>query len=404
MTAQRTAPTAPTAHLDSAGTGRMPDAVRAVLADATAHDDRYGTHALEERLGGLLHTGVHERVGALLGVPAAHTVLATGAAAAFEAYAAHLALGPRDRLWTTPHEGVDRLATLYSLRDRTRARLEVVPLRPDGDLDLDWMREHIDEDVALVSLVHVSAACGTVHPVEEVGRILAPHRARYTVDASYSVGRIPVDAARIGCHLLTADGWRYLRGPYETGFAYADPTAWPDPLPLPAPEPEAPAVAALHAALVHHAAAGALPYDDQLARLRTALAGLPGVELIAPGRRQAGIVAFRHRTVPAAQIRRGLARRGVVVHKGVAQEHPLHPAARDGALLLRASVHHDTTAEEVDRLALALREVLREERAAPAAPAPVRALAAAGADHPGGGTPSPRGPLRRGHLTLHSNR
>ncbi|MET9958570.1 aminotransferase class V-fold PLP-dependent enzyme [Streptomyces sp. NPDC006326] len=395
-----------TAHLDTAGTGRMPAAVQSVLADCTARDDRFGPHALEEELGAVLHTGIHERLGALLGVPAGRTALAVGAADAFHAYVSRLDLGPRDRIWTTPHEGVARLTTLHALRERTRCRLEVVPLRADGDLDLEWMLEHIDEDVALVSVVHVSAVCGTVNPVEAVGRLLAPHRALYAVDASHAVGQLPVDAARIGCDLLTADGWRFLRGPQGIGFAYAGPRsaeAFPEP---PAPA----AVAALYTALGHHAAAMSLPHPQLLPRLRSTVARAPGIDLLAAGRVQAGIVGFRHGEVPAALVRRALARRGIVVRKSVAQEHPLHPAGREAPTALVASVHYDNTAEDIDHLGPALREALheivREERKFAAVSA-VRVLAAAGAA-PVGRPPVRQDPyrrpepFRRGHLTLHT--
>ncbi|MBT2479885.1 aminotransferase class V-fold PLP-dependent enzyme [Streptomyces sp. ISL-94] len=389
-----------TAHLNTAGTGRMPDGVRAVLAECTALDDRFGPAALEESLGGVLHTEVHERLGGLLGVPAGDTVLAAGAAEAFEAFVCGTGLGPRDRIWTTPHEGVAHLTALHALRDRTRCRLEVVPLRADGDLDLDWMRAHLDEDVALVSVVHVSSACGTVNPVEDIGRLLAPHRARYAVDASHSVGRLPVDAARIGCHLLTADGWRFLRGPEGVGFAYAAPGTW-DGLPQ-APAPAA--AAALNTALAHHTAAASLPYEDLLPRLRAVVERTPGMELLASGREQAGILAFRHGEIPAAAIRRGLARRGVVLWKTVAHENPLHPAGQDGATALRASVHHDNTAQDIDRFEQALAEVLREERHAAAVPAEGALAAVAAARAADFGRPSPyraRPVRRRGHLTLH---
>lgn len=402
-----------TAHLDTAGTGRMPDGVRAVLDGCTALDDRFGAAALERSLGGVLHTGIHERVGALLGVPGADTVLAAGAAQAFEAVTGSLALGPRDRIWTTPHEGVAHLTALHALRDRARCRLEVVPLRPDGDLDLEWMRAQLDADVALVSVVHLSPACGTVNPVEEIGRILAPHRARYAVDASHSAGLLPTDAVRIGCDLLTADGWRFLCGPQGTGFAYVAPG-------FGGGRPQAPdpaAVAALDAALAHHRTAVAVgePYEELLPRLRTALGGVPGVELLAAGRERAAVLAFRHAEVPAAAVRRGLARRGVVLGKAVAHETPLHPAGRDGVPALRASVHHDTTARDIDRLAAALAEVVAEalsaERCAAAARTLAAAAAAAAAAPPAGtgartgaAPPSPyraRPVRRRGHLTLH---
>ncbi|MDJ0384761.1 aminotransferase class V-fold PLP-dependent enzyme [Streptomyces sp. G-G2] len=421
-----------TAHLNTAGTGRMPAAVRSVLADATARDDLYGPYDLEEHLGAVLHTEVYERLGALLGVPAAHTALFTGAAPAFEFLVSRLALTPGDRIWTTPYEGVAHLTTLYALRDRTHCTVEVVPLRADGDLDLEWMSAHLDEDVALVSVAHVAGTLGTVSPVEAVGRLLAGHRARYAVDASHSVGRLPVDAAAIGCDLLTADGWRFLRGPDSIGFAYAAPTLRTG---LTGYAPQAPhpaAVAALNAALAHDAAAARLPRRDLTPELRAVLERTPGIELLTrgaepvapsaelpaagaepagpgagpagPGREQSGILAFRHADLPAAPIRRGLARRGVVVWKTVAQETPLHLPGRGVTTALRASVHYDNTPEDIDRFDHALQEVLqelREELRAREQSSPVRVLApaASGSAAPRQAGPA-RTPARRGHLTL----
>ncbi|MFJ4862024.1 aminotransferase class V-fold PLP-dependent enzyme [Streptomyces sp. NPDC088748] len=433
-----------TAHLNTAGTGRMPDAVHAVLARATALEDRYGPAALRGSPPGAPHRRVHARLADLLGVPAGRTVLTTGAAQAFEAFTRTTVLRPSDRIWTTPHEGVAHLHALHALRERTRCRLEVVPLRPDGDLDLDWMRTHLDEDVALVSVVHLSAACGTVNPVEEIGRLLAPHRAQYTLDASHSVGLLPVDARRIGCRLLTADGWRFLRGPQDIGFAYLAPHPHDDPpgdpapqlAPPPTPAPAAAAVVALGTALAHHARAARSPQPDLLPLLRAAVHHTPGMELLAAGGRQAGVLAFRHAEIPAAAIRRGLARRGVVLAKTVAHEHPLHPAGRVAAPALRASVHHDNTPHDIDRLRRALAEVLLEERHTAAVPAraaagptavpapgpaaraaaraaavpaarPAVGPAAVPAPVPAGPGPQPfpyrtaRPARRRGHLTLH---
>ncbi|MFD8423352.1 aminotransferase class V-fold PLP-dependent enzyme [Streptomyces sp. NPDC059668] len=386
-----------TVHLDTAGWGRMPAAVRALVADCAAREDRYGPHELEEHLEHVLRTGIHDRLGALLGVPAADTAVVTDAATAFDALVRGLAPGRGDRIWTTPYEGVANLTALYALRDRTRCRLEVVPLREDGDLDLEWMARHIDDDVALVSAVHVPSGRGVVNPVEAIGQILAPHRCLYAVDASYAAGQLPVDAARIGCHLLAGDGWRFLRGPHDVGFAYVAPRlrdAFEEAVAHRTP-PHNAAVAGLDAALAHRAAAPAGPAGHDglrlLPALRAAVEETPGTELITPGLVQSGILAFRHRELPAALVRRQLAARGVVVWKTVAQELPLldHPANT----ALRASLHHDTTPDDITRFGHALRAVVREER--PHAPGP-RPAAGRTAPAPAAG---PRPPTRR-HLTL----
>ena len=358
-------------HLNSAGLGRMPAAVLEVLTEWTRFEDRYGPYELEERLDDVLHREIHERLAALLGAPPGDTVLCTGAADAFAAVLSRLPLGPGDRVWTTPYESAANLTALFALRARTRCRLEVVPLRPDGDLDLEWMAQHIGDDVALVCVPYVPSGCGIVNPVEEVGRILAAHRCLYAVDASYAVGQLPVDVARVGCHLLTGDGWRFLRGPQSVGFAYAAPQLIQALAPyggLPLVPPHGAAVAALNAALARPAPApaSAAAAADLGSRLRAAVENTSGTELIAPGRVQCGIVTFRHEDLPAALVRRRLADRGVVVWKTVAEEIPLYLPGRDVVTAVRASVHHDNSAEDIELFAAALQDAVAEGRPRPA--------------------------------------
>ncbi|MEU5090889.1 aminotransferase class V-fold PLP-dependent enzyme [Streptomyces sp. NPDC021356] len=380
-------------HLNTAGLGRMPAPARAVLLEWTRHEDRHGPHELEEHLHDEVRHELDDRLAALLGTPPGDTVLFTSAADAFATVLSRLPLGPRDRIWTTPYEGAANLTTLFALRDRARCGLDVVPLRPDGDLDLEWMAAHIDDDVALVSVAYVPAGCGIVNPVEEVGRILAPYRSLYAVDASYAVGQLPVDAARIGCDLLTGDGWRFLRGPESVGFAYAAPKLRQALAPhrvAPLVAPHGAAVAALNTALAHPAPAAA--HRDLAPGLRAAVEEVPGTELIAPGRTQSGMLTFRHAGLPAALIRRRLAERGVVVWKTVGQETPLFLPGRGVTTAVRACVHGDNAAQDVDRFAEALREVVHD---AARAAAVRHETAAAPAAHALSGVPAAsRGGLR----------
>lgn len=375
-------------HLDTATAGHTPAAVRAVVTESLRREDEYGTHELEESLEHITRTEIHERLGALLSVPAADTAPVTAAADAFRDTLTRLPLGPGDRIWTTPYEDVARLTTLFAIRDRTRCRLDVVPLDAAGDLDLEWMSAHIDDGVALVSVPLVPTACGIVHPVEKIGHLLAPHRCLYAVDVSYGIGQLPVDAAHIHADLLTGDGWRFLGGPPAVGFAYTSPrlrTTLDQAAPTLEHPPHSAYVAGLNTALLLHEKEATAPRENLHPHLREAVEHTPGTELIAPGRTQSAVLAFHHTEIPAAQLRRELRARGILIRKTVAQEMPLYLPAQGITTALHASLHPHTTPDDLTHLAQALTHITPT-------PHPTTHPAPTPASHSQRGT--------RGHLTL----
>ncbi len=131
-----------------------------------------------------------------------------------------LAIPPYSRIWVTPYEYAGNLVALQGVARRRRASIEVMPVQPDGALDLQWVRENLDERVALVSVVHIPSGVGTVLPIEEIGALLAGSAAVCVVDACQSVGQVDVDVSAIRCHILTASGRKFLRGPRGSGFAF----------------------------------------------------------------------------------------------------------------------------------------------------------------------------------------
>ena len=375
--------TGPLVHLNTAGAGLVPAEVRRTMAEVLDREAATGCYETEIHYDALVNDGVYRRLARVLAAPAGDLALFDSATRAWCSVVPRLPLGPADRVWVTPYEYAGNLISLFRLRDRTGCRIEVVPTLPGGDLDLEWMARNIADDVALVSVTHIPSGCGIVNPVEEIGRILAPYRCFYAVDACQSIGQVPVSVERIGCQLLTGAGRKFLRGPRGTAFAYVAPELRAALVPdfhdlhvarvdsangyrdddtsartLELAERSTAAFAGFDTALTLFEEGTPFDHAEVFEALRATVSAIPGVEPLTPGSVQSGIVSFRHERVTAEAIRDGLAAHRINVWRIVGHHTPLYMADRGVETAVRASVHHYNTVGEIERFGRALREVL----------------------------------------------
>ena len=72
----------------------------------------------------------------------------------------------------------------------------------------------------LVTMSHALYNTGAIMPLEEVGRIAKENNVLFCVDAAQSVGTIPIDVKKIGCHFMAFPGFKWLCGPAGIGALY----------------------------------------------------------------------------------------------------------------------------------------------------------------------------------------
>src|SRR5680860_221355 len=97
----------------------------------------------------------------------------------------------------------------------------------------------------------------------------------------------------------------------------------------------------------------------QAERLRAALAPLPGVTLRDQGLRQGGIVTFTHERWEPLEIKQFLGNRAINVSITTVQSTRLNMEARGLDAMVRASVHAITTDAEIEALAGAVEDLIR---------------------------------------------
>ncbi|MCF0216503.1 MAG: cysteine desulfurase [Fibrobacteraceae bacterium] len=101
------------------------------------------------------------------------------------------------------------------------AKIRVIPVKDDGDLDLSTLPALLNEKTKMVAVAHVSNAVGTVNPIEQIipmVRKLSPW-AKILIDGAQSASHIKIDVQKLDCDFLAFSGHK-IYGPTGIGVLY----------------------------------------------------------------------------------------------------------------------------------------------------------------------------------------
>lgn len=127
-----------------------------------------------------------------------------------------LATRPTKRRFVTTsveHDSVLRLADQLAAEGYEVVRLGVDAL---GRLDLAAFEAALTEETALVSVMHANNETGVIFPVERIAELAAARGVPVHVDATQTVGKLPVDIRKLPVSLLTMAAHKF-HGPKGVG-------------------------------------------------------------------------------------------------------------------------------------------------------------------------------------------
>jgi len=258
--------------------------------------------------------------------------------------------------------------------------------RRDGTLDPAAMAEQVRSNTKMIAMTHASNVTGSIMPLADAARIAGKHGLLLLLDAAQTAGRLPLAGDADLADAIAFSGHKELFGPQGTGCLYirkglaikpmicggtgsesasiTQPTELPEA--LESGTLNAPGIAGLGAGVSFVRDVGIDEIRrheiELMGRMLDGLAGIKGVVSHGPDiKKRIGIAALTFEGHTPPEIAEKLdSRYGIATRAGLhcsPMAHRTMGTAQTGAL--RVSLSYMNSAEDVDHLLTALRELLK---------------------------------------------
>ncbi|WP_421863574.1 SufS family cysteine desulfurase [Motiliproteus sp.] len=212
-------------YLDSAATTQKPSAVIDALSRYYRQDNanvhraahrlsRQATEAFEQ---------ARERVQHFINAAHSSEIIWTRGTTEGINLVAHsfgqLAITEGDEILISTLEHHANIVPWQLLAQRSGAKLRVIPMLDNGDLDQEAFQSLLNPRTRLLALTQVSNALGSVNPIETM--IEQAHRvgAKVLIDGAQAVSHFPIDVQALDCDFYLFSGHK-LYGPTGIGVLY----------------------------------------------------------------------------------------------------------------------------------------------------------------------------------------
>ena len=103
--------------------------------------------------------------------------------------------------------------------EKEGVRVTYLPVKTDGLIDLDQLREAITDKTILISIMYANNEIGVVQPMAEIAKIAKEKGVLVHSDGVQAIGKIPVNVSKDGIDVLSLTAHK-LYGPKGAGALY----------------------------------------------------------------------------------------------------------------------------------------------------------------------------------------
>ena len=103
--------------------------------------------------------------------------------------------------------------------EKKGVRVTYLPVDKEGRINPDDVRAAVTDKTILISIMLANNEIGTIHPVQEIGKIAKEKGVLFHCDATQAVGKIPVNVSDAGIDLMSFTSHK-IYGPKGVGVLY----------------------------------------------------------------------------------------------------------------------------------------------------------------------------------------
>ncbi len=205
-------------YLNAAGQAPMPRA--SLVAVQASLDWKKFPQTMPDEREFDLPRRVRASIANLIGAEPEQVALTTGASAGLMVLAYGLEWKPGDEILTAHHEFPVQYTTWKPMEAREGIKLNLIAPRGRWIAAEDFITA-MTPRTRLVSASMVRFDDGSMLEAAKLGAACHVHGALLALDVSQCCGAIPLDVRKLNADFITSSGYKWLLGPYGSGFFWA---------------------------------------------------------------------------------------------------------------------------------------------------------------------------------------